>query len=909
MREDFKLSELTEKQKQKLIKFYNVSSLDDLEVEDTGNIRMKGSGKPVKVYLEDHDKKLHELSIPEFVKKQKNPPLGFVGLTQEEATRILEEFITKTFKKDLEVLVIEHGEKADAPTTLFQQLVIFYSNKLKSVLCGNKITEKYIHATGNPAYSDYDFYNTYLKEGKAVIKGFAFATLSKKELFIDVVCGTGGTGDMIRSIHENLSELRGKPRCISLESIETVQAISFYSHLGFKKKDKDTLKLLNLISKSKEKNFESFARKELPGVVAGLLYLDPPKSYKATWLYNPVSWWEAVQHGGKPKLEAGGVGSFFTSVADKLKQQPLLDRFKPKLGFTNQSKKVLGKYGNGKVVKLVVIRQPIQGVLDTILNTLSFGTFQKAKEKYGYDKLFHLQLAAYTKVGRGVTKIVLEKNETVDLSVSTEHVQTGDKEFLVVPFDKDFTLNDLVETARKQQGDQKFFYYDPFKNNCQWFISYLLHGQELYGPKEKAFLFQDLQEFNKDLPKWLPSFARKVTDLGATVANLRGKGRRAAPVGVEASKNDIKADLSKASNNSLDIIKKLSGGIGVQNYLTKEQREANRRAAEARVASLGPGVKAYNFSKRKADEERWADIRKYQDELVGEQAKIPRKKTLQDYQAETEYYKAIEKQRKEKEEKAEADKKAEEELQLKEKERLKQKRVEELREEYKKKQEQLKKDLAAYKEGRIDDIQNNEIRSRAQTERNLGFKGDNKKGLSYYQAVEETYKNALRQQKEQDMLMLIPTVLQMGINKIPKVGDAINDLIDATGVKEDTSEDARRKAIIMAGPPVRPSVVEGFEGDFPEPDFQDLAEKEGYGKSKNKSLETLHAVIINKKVPLEVAKKEAAKIIGNPRRKYFRETNKTYRFRNQSKQKFDPKSFRTQVVTPNLSLVFGNPKE
>jgi hypothetical protein len=70
----------------------------------------------------------------------------------------------------------------------------------------------------------------------------------------------------------------------------------------------------------------------------------------------------------------------------------------------------------------------------------------------------------------------------------------------------------------------------------------------------------------------------------------------------------------------------------------------------------------------------------------------------------------------------------------------------------------------------------------------------------------------------------------------------------------------------------------------------------------------LHAVIIKKDVPLEEAKKEAQKIIKNNNRKYFRETGKTYRFRNISKQKFDPSSFRTQIINKNLSLVYGKQK-
>jgi len=923
MTDDFKFEDLTEKQKKRLLKFYNVSSLDELTVKPNGHI--VGSGKPEtrtpRLFLEDHNKKLHELKIDMFLKNQKNPSLGFTNIPKKEAKEKLENIFKMIGSEDLSVFVVEHGDRAEPDTTLFQQLIIFYSNLLKSVLCGNKISEKYITATGNPAVSDVDFYNVYKKDGDVVIKGFAFCNIQKGGLFIDVICGTGGTGDMVRQIFDGLSQLTGKPKYIFLESIETEQAISFYSHLGFKKKDSDTLKLLEKIKKSKEKDFESFARKN-PKLAGGLLYLNPPASVKAQWVYTPISWWSSIKNGDSPKLEGEGIGSFFKSAYNKAKETVtnVLGRLKPNVsGFTNQSKAILGKYGKGVVVKLVIIRQPIMGVLDTIINTISFGTFQKAKQKYGYDKLFHLQLAAYVKVGRGVTKIVLEKNETVDMSVSTEHVQTGNKEFLIVPFEKTFTLEHMVNTAREQQGDQRFFEYDAFKNNCQWFISYLLHAEELYGPKEKAFLFQDLTEFTKDLPKWLPEFARKVTDLGATVSNLRGKGRRAAPIGVEAKQTGVYADVSKANQTSQDIIKKLSGGIGVQNYLSKEQREANRRAAEARVASMGPGVRALNSTRLKELSE---EAERARNQTI---AKPKTKKTIKDYQAE-EIYRDAQDAKKRAEEEATAKEAARIEQERQDKENRRLAKIDQLKKSFEETKTQLQNDVTAYREGRIDDIQNNELRSRAQTERNLGFKGDNKKGLSFYQAVEETYKNALRQQKEHDMLMLIPAVMQMGISEIPKVGDAVSSVVDAaldvTNAAKDTSADARRKAIIEAGPPVRPDVLEGFTGEFPEPDWDDLAEKEGYGKPEPEtgapsglplrpaaengtfSGEGLHAIIFKKNIPLEKAKKEAIKYTG-PNKKFFRETKHSYRFRNTPKQKFDPKSFRTAILNKDISLVFG----
>lgn len=67
----------------------------------------------------------------------------------------------------------------------------------------------------------------------------------------------------------------------------------------------------------------------------------------------------------------------------------------------------------------------------------------------------------------------------------------------------------------------------------------------------------------------------------------------------------------------------------------------------------------------------------------------------------------------------------------------------------------------------------------------------------------------------------------------------------------------------------------------------------------------LHAVIFKKPIDLNEAKLIASKIINNKNRRFFRETNDSYRFRNLSKQKFIQTSFRTKIINPQLSLIFG----
>lgn len=69
----------------------------------------------------------------------------------------------------------------------------------------------------------------------------------------------------------------------------------------------------------------------------------------------------------------------------------------------------------------------------------------------------------------------------------------------------------------------------------------------------------------------------------------------------------------------------------------------------------------------------------------------------------------------------------------------------------------------------------------------------------------------------------------------------------------------------------------------------------------------LHAVIINNKIDLKSAKKMASDIM-NKKISFMRETENNYRFRNIPKTKFIKSSFRSKIINPDITLIFGKLK-
>jgi len=67
----------------------------------------------------------------------------------------------------------------------------------------------------------------------------------------------------------------------------------------------------------------------------------------------------------------------------------------------------------------------------------------------------------------------------------------------------------------------------------------------------------------------------------------------------------------------------------------------------------------------------------------------------------------------------------------------------------------------------------------------------------------------------------------------------------------------------------------------------------------------LHNVIIKNSVPLHHAKQLSKHFIHDKNKKFYRETENSYRFRNIPKTKFIKSSFRTKKINPNIILTYG----
>jgi hypothetical protein len=236
-----------------------------------------------------------------------------------------------------------------------------------------------------------------------------------------------------------------------------------------------------------------------------------------------------VKHEGKDHQILYGEG-FFSDVFDKVKNVvksavSLVRRIPPiRRDYPPNVRAILSQYGNGTIVGLAVRREPIKSFINTALNWITKGKWDMAKREANYDNMFHLGLVVDVSVEGDVKRLLVEKNEVIN--ITTSFSQSPDIQMLIVPppTNPTITLNQMLENARNAMGDS-FFLYDAFKNNCQNFVFNLLSNSGLMTPSASAFILQPIDTILKNLPSYTPVVARAITDI-AGMANrvIYGEG-------------------------------------------------------------------------------------------------------------------------------------------------------------------------------------------------------------------------------------------------------------------------------------------------------------------------------------------------------------------------------------------------
>jgi len=296
--------------------------------------------------------------------------------------------------------------------------------------------------------------------------------------------------------------------------------------------------------------------------------------------------------------------------------------------FSPSVRGLLGFIGDKPVVQMFVRRDPIQSALNTALNFISLGKWNEVRNKYGFDKFFHLRLEVILRVSDSpviLAKYTLEKNEVINIQKAFPiESQT---EIMPVEMKGEITVNQLLEGAKKIQGDT-FHRYDAFHNNCQDFVGAMLQSNGLLTPEVAEFIKQDIRQAISELPSWTGKIARGLTDAGA-LANVALEGRGGLHPMAKFAKQMASMGVNPAQY--LALAKKKAKALGLADNMLGFSTDAKHKLqipnADGRMIRFGAvglgDYILYSLSGDKTADQHRSNYRKRATKIKGDWEKDP----------------------------------------------------------------------------------------------------------------------------------------------------------------------------------------------------------------------------------------------------------------------------------------------
>jgi hypothetical protein len=181
--------------------------------------------------------------------------------------------------------------------------------------------------------------------------------------------------------------------------------------------------------------------------------------------------------------------------------------------YNKKCQKIIDEYGDCKINKLYLVRQPFGKFVDLAFNLLTLFKYNKyiaeSQENYPYHPAFIIEI----KKNNQIKFLLLEKNNCINISetflinktydfkrvkINTQtnnntnksnnkgfgtRTRTSENNFI--------TLNKILNLTQERIGNHKFFNWNIYKNNCQEFTKEILITINQYTDEHKEFIFRD----------------------------------------------------------------------------------------------------------------------------------------------------------------------------------------------------------------------------------------------------------------------------------------------------------------------------------------------------------------------------------------------------------------------------------
>jgi hypothetical protein len=178
--------------------------------------------------------------------------------------------------------------------------------------------------------------------------------------------------------------------------------------------------------------------------------------------------------------------------------------------YNDTIKQLLEKYGDYKINKVYLIREPVTKLVYYFIDIL---TFYRYKNQYMFP--YHTSLVCEINLPNNIKKyIMIEKNNCININENYNINEKQDIKCIDLfrkksgPKNRDkkrdkkrdanktdnqskLTLNDILKMTQERIGNDKFFNWHIYKNNCQLFTKELLITLGHFTAENEFYIFQD----------------------------------------------------------------------------------------------------------------------------------------------------------------------------------------------------------------------------------------------------------------------------------------------------------------------------------------------------------------------------------------------------------------------------------
>lgn len=158
--------------------------------------------------------------------------------------------------------------------------------------------------------------------------------------------------------------------------------------------------------------------------------------------------------------------------------------------YNKKCQKIIDEYGNCKINRVYLIRQPFGKLVNLVFNILTLFNYNKYLLESADNFPYHPALIFEIKQGDNVKLLLVEKNNCINICETFLINKSNDIKCINLT-NKKCTLKKVLANTQKRIGVNKYFNWNIYTNNCQEFTKEILITLNKYNDKYKDFIFRD----------------------------------------------------------------------------------------------------------------------------------------------------------------------------------------------------------------------------------------------------------------------------------------------------------------------------------------------------------------------------------------------------------------------------------